>query len=248
MTPRHAPAPVLAAPMTSAAPSLAGWAAVVLAGGAGTRMRSALPKALHPVAGVPMLRLVCDLLRTAGCTQIVVVSGASPDAMSAVAGPHVRVVTQGAPLGTAHAALAAREVVGANGPVLLLHADMPLLTIRTLLEMAGRHLAAPSSLTFLTAYVPDPKGYNRVERRNAGDLRIGVLHVAVQSLATEHDDETMFLHRFDKAFDAGDFYVAKSDRKRCAFFRRDATGAAIGDVSLSVDCAEVSADRDVAVY
>jgi bifunctional UDP-N-acetylglucosamine pyrophosphorylase/glucosamine-1-phosphate N-acetyltransferase len=43
---------------------------------------------------------------------------------------------------------------------------MPLLTARTLLEMAGRHVAAPSALTFLTAYVPDPKGYNRVERRN----------------------------------------------------------------------------------
>ncbi|TAJ20886.1 MAG: UDP-N-acetylglucosamine diphosphorylase/glucosamine-1-phosphate N-acetyltransferase [Dehalococcoidia bacterium] len=166
MTPRQAAAPVLAAPMTSAASSLAGWAAVVLAGGAGTRMHSAVPKALHPVAGVPMLRLVCDLLRTVGCTQIVVVSGDAPEAMSAVAGSHVRVVTQDAPRGTAHAALAAREVVGNSGPVLLIHADMPLLTIRTLLEMAGRHLAAPSSLTFLTAYVPDPKGYNRVERRN----------------------------------------------------------------------------------
>ncbi|MBM4411419.1 MAG: UDP-N-acetylglucosamine diphosphorylase/glucosamine-1-phosphate N-acetyltransferase [Chloroflexi bacterium] len=166
MIPRPAAAPVLSAPMTSAAPSLAGWTAVVLAGGPGTRMRSASPKALHPVAGVPMVRLVCDLLRAAGCTAIVVVAREAIDEIGVAAGEHVRMARQDGGRGTAHAVLASREAARESGPLLLLHGDMPLLTTRTLLEMAGRHLAAPSSLTFLTAYLSDPKGYNRVERRN----------------------------------------------------------------------------------
>lgn len=166
MTSRQAAAPVLSSPMTSAAPSLAGWTAVVLAGGPGTRMRSAIPKALHPVAGVPMIRLICDLLRSAGCSEIVVVAREALDEMQAAAGPGVRMARQEGITGTAHAVLAARDVARESGPLLLIHGDMPLLTTRTLLEMAGRHLAAPSSLTFLTAYLPDPKGYSRIERRN----------------------------------------------------------------------------------
>ena len=166
MTPRQAAAPALAAPMTSAAPSLAGWTAVVLAGGPGTRMRSAQPKALHPVAGVPMVRLVCDQLRAAGCLAIVVVARDAIEEIRAAAGEGVRVARQDGAPGTAHAVMAARAVASERGPPLLLHGDMPLLTTRTLLEMAGRHVAAPSSLTFLTAYLPDPKGHSRVERRN----------------------------------------------------------------------------------
>jgi len=166
MTPRQARSPALAAPMTSAASSLAGWTAVVLAGGPGTRMRSATPKALHPVAGVPMVRLVCDLLRAAGCESIVVVAREAQAEIEAAAGPGVRVALQDGGHGTAHAVIAARPLAVERGPLLLLHGDMPLLTTRTLLEMAGRHAAAPASLTFLTAYLPDPKGYSRVERRN----------------------------------------------------------------------------------
>ena len=89
---------------------------------------------------------------------------------------------------------------------------------------------------------------DRIERRHAGDLRVGVVHVAAQALAAEHDDEAMFLHRFDEDFDAGDLDVAKPDRERRAFFGRDAAGAAVGDVALGVDRAEVGADGDVAVF
>ena len=166
MTPRQGTPSALATPMTSAATSLVGWHAVVLAGGPGTRMRSALPKALHPVAGVPMVRLACDLLRAAGCTEIVVVAREAIDEIRAAAGEGVRLVRQDNSQGTARGVLAAREAATERGPLLLLHGDMPLLTTRTLLEMAGRHLTGPASLTFLTAYLPDPKGYSRVERRN----------------------------------------------------------------------------------
>jgi len=147
--------------------AFAGWAAVVLAAGRGTRMRSTLPKVLHPVAGVPMVRLVCDALREAGFAHVVVVVG--PDARDAIAdaaGPGVHVAVQGEPLGTGHAALAAREAAGRHARILVLNADLPLLSVRTLREMAVRHADGRVPLTFLTAYLDDPTGYGRVIRRN----------------------------------------------------------------------------------
>ena len=86
-----------------------------------------------------------------------------------------------------------------------------------------------------------------VERRDAGDLRIGVVDVAVQAGAAEDDDEAMLLHRLDEDFDAGDLYVAQFDRERRAFFGGDAAGAAVADVAAGVERAEVRADGDVAL-
>lgn len=165
--PNGSSASALATPITTPLASLDAWTSVVLAAGPGTRMRSRLAKVLHPVAGVPMVRLICDLLREAGCTNIVVV--AAPDAREAIAEVvgDAQVVVQEAPRGTGAAALAARDAItGASNHVLLAHADMPLLTARTLLELAGRHVASDRVMSFLTAYLDDPRGYARIQRRN----------------------------------------------------------------------------------
>ena len=90
-------------------------------------------------------------------------------------------------------------------------------------------------------------GGDGVERRHAGDLRVGVVHVALpRPGAAEDDDEAMLLHRLDEDLDAGDLHVAQLDRERRAFFGGDAAGAAVGDVAGGVERAEVGADGDVA--
>lgn len=163
MTSQRAP---LAQPLTAAAASLEDFSVVVLAAGRGTRMRSALPKALHPVAGVPMVRLLCDLAREAGAGQVVVVAApATMDGVTAAVGDGVEVAVQSEPRGTGHAALAARATA-TRQHVLVVNVDLPLLSRRTLLELAGRHLASTAALTFLTAYLDDPSGYGRVVRRS----------------------------------------------------------------------------------
>ncbi|MCK9485247.1 MAG: bifunctional UDP-N-acetylglucosamine diphosphorylase/glucosamine-1-phosphate N-acetyltransferase GlmU [Dehalococcoidia bacterium] len=164
MTPPYG-ASALVTPLTTPVASLEGWTAIVLAAGPGTRMRSALPKVLHPVAGVPMVRLVCDLLREAGCRDVIVVASPATREAIAEAVGEARVVLQDHPLGTGDATKAARDAVS-GGRVLVAHADMPLLTARTLLELAGRHLASGHVMSFLTAYLDDPRGYARVQRRN----------------------------------------------------------------------------------
>jgi bifunctional UDP-N-acetylglucosamine pyrophosphorylase/glucosamine-1-phosphate N-acetyltransferase len=152
--------------MTDRLTSLDGWVAIVLAAGRGTRMRSSLPKVLHTVAGRPMVRLVCDSLREAGFQDIVVVTSAADDAVAKTVGDVARIAVQDEPLGTGHAALAARGAVGEASRVMILNADLPLLTVRTLREMTERHEQSNSVLTFLTAYLDDPTGYGRVIRRN----------------------------------------------------------------------------------
>lgn len=149
--------------------SLDGWLAIVLAAGRGTRMRSRLPKVLHPVAGRPMMLHVCDTVRAAGIERIVVVTADADGEVAEVVRsqvPGALVAPQGEPLGTGHAALAARVAAGEAAHLLILNADLPLITERTVRELMQRHLAEGAALTFLTAYLEDPTGYGRVRRQN----------------------------------------------------------------------------------
>ncbi|MFA7249164.1 MAG: bifunctional UDP-N-acetylglucosamine diphosphorylase/glucosamine-1-phosphate N-acetyltransferase GlmU [Dehalococcoidia bacterium] len=170
MTSRAPGATPLSSPKTTAVTSLAGWAALVLAPGDSLRMQSATPAVLHPVAGVPMVRLVCDLLREAGCPRIVIVAGMPRAALADIVGDGVEVVDARDAEDPANAALRARAAAGDHDRVLILRADMPLISTRTLRELAGRHLGESRVLTFLTAYLTDPHGFGRILRRN-GEVR-----------------------------------------------------------------------------
>ena len=133
--------------------------AVILAAGLGTRMRSTLPKALHRLAGEPMLR---HLLRAAEAVfdRIVVVAGPDMPALAQVAAPHPVVVQQDR-LGTAHAALQASKLFG-DGEVAILYADNPLIeaaTLRRLLERRGR---GDAGMALLAMRPEDPARYGRV--------------------------------------------------------------------------------------
>jgi bifunctional UDP-N-acetylglucosamine pyrophosphorylase / glucosamine-1-phosphate N-acetyltransferase len=133
--------------------------AVILAAGFGTRMKSALPKTLHRIAGRPMLR---HLL--ASCEQvfdrIVVVVGPEMDAVRRAAAPHVSVIQQER-RGTAHAALVAVPEFG-DGEVAVLYADNPLIRPETLLRLLDRRATGDAALALLAFRPPDPGRYGRV--------------------------------------------------------------------------------------
>jgi len=113
--------------------------AIILAAGLGTRMKSALPKACHPIAGQPMLR---HLIASVGAVfeRIVVVIGPDMPQLAAIAAPHP-VVVQHERLGTAHAALQAVDYFG-DGDVAVLYADNPLVTQATLGALRERRCRA----------------------------------------------------------------------------------------------------------
>ncbi len=131
--------------------------AVLLAAGLGTRMKSALPKALHPIAGRPMLRHLLESCEAA-FARVVVVAGPGMEALAKAAAPHP-VVIQQERLGTAHAALQAAEQFG-MGDVAVLYADNPLIrpdTLRRLLAARAR-----ADLVLLAMRPADPGRYGRV--------------------------------------------------------------------------------------
>ncbi|MCD6042982.1 MAG: glmU, partial [Burkholderiales bacterium] len=111
---------------------------VVLAAGLGKRMRSDLPKVLHPLAGRPLLAHVLDTARELGPRKIVLVHGHGAERVrEAFAGQDIDWVLQAQQLGTAHAVMQAMPRVGADADVLLLYGDVPLVRAATLKRLVG---------------------------------------------------------------------------------------------------------------
>ena len=137
--------------------------AILLAAGLGTRMKSALPKALHPIAGRPMLAHLIASCTTA-FERVVVVLGPDMEALARVAAPHP-VVVQEHRLGTAHAALQAAALFG-DGDVAVLYADNPLITPATLQRLRQRRAAGDVGLALLAMRPADPARYGRVIARD----------------------------------------------------------------------------------
>jgi len=133
--------------------------AVILAAGLGTRMKSTRPKALHKLAGRPMLS---HLIATCGevFSRVVVVIGPEMEALAKIAAPH-QVVVQHERRGTGHAALQAAEAFGA-GEVAVLYADNPLIDRATLEALLARRRQGDVVLALLATCPPDPARYGRV--------------------------------------------------------------------------------------
>ncbi|MEX1253522.1 MAG: bifunctional UDP-N-acetylglucosamine diphosphorylase/glucosamine-1-phosphate N-acetyltransferase GlmU [Dehalococcoidia bacterium] len=147
----------------------------MLAAGQGKRMRSSLPKVLHPLAGRAMVRHVVQAAREAGFERcFVVVAPASAGAVRAALGDGVAYVTQTEPLGTGDAVQRAREATGDCEQVLVLNGDVPLITGETLAGLARSHEEQSADLTFLTAQAEDAGEYGRVQR-DADDRVLGVV-------------------------------------------------------------------------
>jgi bifunctional UDP-N-acetylglucosamine pyrophosphorylase/glucosamine-1-phosphate N-acetyltransferase len=140
---------------------------IILAAGQGTRMRSALPKVLHPLAGKPLLEHVIDAAEALGAARIQVVYGHGGERVrERLAARRVEWVEQARQLGTGHAVAQALPGVADGDRVLVLYGDVPLIGTETL----RRLLAAAEGGRFglLTAELNDPTGYGRILRDGAG--------------------------------------------------------------------------------
>ncbi|HAM45159.1 MAG TPA: bifunctional UDP-N-acetylglucosamine diphosphorylase/glucosamine-1-phosphate N-acetyltransferase GlmU [Propionibacteriaceae bacterium] len=146
-------------------------AVVVMAAGAGTRMKSATPKVLHEVAGKSMISLAVDAADALAPQQLVVVVGHGRDLVSAHLAdiaPHVVTAVQEEQRGTGDAVRAGLAALSQlSGEVVVTSGDVPLLTGQTLVELVQAHRRDANTVTVLTARVPDPTGYGRIIR--AGD-------------------------------------------------------------------------------
>ncbi len=151
-------------------------AVIVLAAGQGTRMKSALPKVLHPVAGRPMINHVLAAAEALDPARIVVVVAPGMESVAAAVAPHATAI-QDRPLGTAHAVLAARDALAAElaagADVLVLYADGPLISPETLQAMlAERRRPGGPAFVWLGVRPPDPTGYGRLVMQDGRLQRI----------------------------------------------------------------------------
>ncbi len=147
-------------------------AAVLLAAGRGTRMKSALPKVLHPVAGRPMIGHLLDRLATIEPDRTVVVVSPGMPAVAEFVAP-AETVIQDPPLGTGHAVMAARASLdGFDGDVLVLFADTPLLTAATMQSLVAARRGAGDPAVVVLGFRPDdPSDYGRLVTAPNGGLQ-----------------------------------------------------------------------------
>jgi len=146
-------------------------AIVVLAAGLGTRMKSALPKVMHPIGGRPMVRHLLETVESLKPEKVAVVVGPDMEAVEATVAPYPT-AEQTERLGTGHAVMAAREVVeGFKGDVLIVYGDTPLLTRQTLRKMLEARRADPSPAIVVLGFIPDDPGqYGRLILDDEGYL------------------------------------------------------------------------------
>ena len=144
-------------------------AAVLMAGGLGTRMHSAVPKHFHPLLGRPMVDWIIAAGRDAGADPIVVV--ASPATREWFAESGVTVAVQEAPLGTGDAVRCGGAALGDyDGDVLILSGDTPMLTAALLQALVETHRRDGADATILSAEPPDPRLYGRIVRGGDGSV------------------------------------------------------------------------------
>jgi len=146
------------------------FAALILAAGKGTRMKSGVCKVLHPVAGRPMISYAVDAVRSCGLQSVVIVVGhESAEVKKVVQRPGIEFALQEPQLGTGHAVASARELFrGFSGDVLILCGDIPLLQSRTIRQFIQFHQDKGSRLTVMTTFPENSTGYGRIIRTDDG--------------------------------------------------------------------------------
>ena len=140
-------------------------ACIILAAGKGERMKSAIPKILHPICGRPLLGYVLDLVKDLKFNQVIAVLGHQHAEVRKHLAPGIKVLVQKRLLGTADAVrVALSGLKNFKGTVLVLYADIPLLKKETIQKLLKCHLENKSEATLLTATLREPEGYGRILR------------------------------------------------------------------------------------
>ncbi len=149
-------------------------AVVILAAGQGKRMRSRIPKVLHPLLGRPLVAYAVEAAKSSGAERVVVVVGhRAEEVRRELANAGVTFAHQPEPLGTAHAlAAAAEHLADFQGPVVVTNGDTPLIRPTTLTALVqALEAAGGEGMALLTLFLDDPTGYGRVVRGDDGRVR-----------------------------------------------------------------------------
>lgn len=217
-------------------------AALILAAGKGTRMKSGMVKVLHELAGRPMLGWPLAAAREAGAAQIVVVAGHQADQVQACFSTDtgIRIALQEEQLGTGHAvSCSLHQLDGLTGSVLILCGDTPLLTGATLQHLAREHAASGAAVTVLTARLDRPFGYGRIVRDSEGRVRRIVEQKDASPEEQAIDEVNSGIYCMDLAFLRAHIGRLGSENAQNEYYLTDLVGIAVAE---HAGCAAVVAD------
>jgi bifunctional UDP-N-acetylglucosamine pyrophosphorylase/glucosamine-1-phosphate N-acetyltransferase len=145
--------------------------AVILAAGQGTRMKSDLPKVLHPLVGRPMAWYVLEAVSQVTASKPVLVVGHGAEQVQKALGDRAEYVLQQPQLGTGHAVMQAEPLLrGQAELVLVVYGDMPLLTAQTLSSLVDKAQSHSGPITMLTVTTPETRGFGRILRDTNGQV------------------------------------------------------------------------------
>ena len=191
---------------------------VILAAGQGTRMRSALPKVLHPIAGKPMAGHVIDTVRSLNTNAIYLVVGHGANQVrSTLTSDDLAFVEQLEQLGTGHAVAQALPQLQADSQVLILYGDVPLIKAATLQQLLTH--ATATSMGLLTVNLDKPTGYGRiirdaqqkvtaiVEQKDANPKQLAITEINTGILAVTSQQLQRWLPQLSNANSQGEYYL-----------------------------------------
>jgi len=194
--------------------------AVLLAAGQGTRMKSDLPKVLHPLCGKPMLWHVLEALKPATTEKPVVVVGHGAEEVKKYLGDSAECVLQEPQLGTGHAAMQAESLLKSKTDyVIVTYADMPLLRGETFKQLVETQRLNSGPLSLLTVIADDPRGFGRIVRKTDGTVEAiveeyvatpqqrEIKELNVGAYCFKADWLWAALHRIEKNPKKGEYYL-----------------------------------------
>lgn len=172
---------------------------VILAAGAGTRMKSKLPKVLHKVCGQTMLQHVIDVSKEAKIEDHIVLVGHGADQVRESLAGDIKTALQSEQLGTGHAVMMAEELLLETGTILVLCGDGPLITAGTLTSLIDHHQKGSYTATVLTTDLEDPQGYGRILRQDQEEF----LKIVEDKDASDDEKQIREINSGIYCFDAG---------------------------------------------
>lgn len=191
---------------------------VILAAGKGTRMRSDLPKVLHPIGGRPLLQHVIDTARELGAERLLTIVGHGAEQVEKQLGADdIQFVLQTEQLGTGHAVQQALPHLRDNARVLILYGDVPLTRAETLKALVAE--VNDRQMGLLTMTLPDPAGYGRilrdaqgqveaiVEQKDATDEQLAITEINTGIMAATSEQLRQWLPRLSNDNAQGEYYL-----------------------------------------